>query len=906
MDSDQLDKKILKHYPGLIVRKDLASQLKGAYPVPTYVLEFLLGRYCANPNEEVIKVGLKKVRETLEDHYLNPEKVEIIKSKIREQGLYTVLDRLKVRLVPSDDKYWGSLVSMNLNYIHVDEELVQQNERLLLDGVWGISTIMYDSSLSHRGRTEPFVLSDFKPVQLSSALADRMIAKRKEFNKDEWIRVILRSIGLEPDHFTPRQRMLLLLRLVPFVERNVNAVEFGPRSTGKSFAFRELSPHSILISGGGTSVANLFVSNVGTGKPGLVTFFDVVAFDEVAGLTSFKNSEELQIFKDYMESGSFSRGKGEYTGKASMVFVGNMDTDIQTALRTQHLFIPFPQEMQDLAFLDRFHIYLPGWELPRFTPKMFTQHFGFIVDLMAEYFQTLRNKSFYGLIEDKIKWGKDVDQRDKKRVRAVTSGLLKLIYPHGEVSLEDVEECASIALECRRRVKEQLRRMGSVEFRKTRLSYIRLQDQAEIEITTPEMQLSVNYSPLDADFLPGIGFTIGLNKLGSLTLYRIEIGLRKGRGTWNATGLAGKPIKEAMITVRDFLKANLKRVEPEIPEHNIKNFDVHVQVVDLMQAHQGSQTGLGFFISVVSKFLGIPIKPKTIIVGEMTISGALIPIQNLAEIILIAKECHAERILLPDNSQALLSQVPEDIKEDIEIIFFKDPIDAWNLSKSSNEKQEIKLEEEESTSKDKAENEDENKIKIKSTHSEYINKNQDDLSPENTNDKITFQAKPPSKEKNLLELPIPPTAPKKYECIVILDGSNIARDKTNSKKGSIKQVLRMRDHLIKFGIPNEQIYVIFGSGLRHHIPEEEKPLYQRLLQEENFAQAPAGQDDDYFIIEFALRKEAFIVTNDFYKDYKERHPDKRHFIRTHRISYKYLADEIMLEETAEKKLASYL
>ena len=267
MESDELDKKIMRTYPGLVVRKDLATKLKGAYPVPTYVLEFLLGRHCANPNEDVIQAGLKKVKQTLEDHYLNPEKVEVIKSKIREQGLYKVLDRLKVRLVPSEDKYWGALSSMNLNYIHIDEDLIQNNERLLLDGVWGISTIMYDPSLSHKGRTEPFVLSDFAPVQLSSDLATRMIAKRSEFTKDEWVRVVLRSIGLEPLKFTPRQQQLLLLRLVAFVERNVNYVEFGPRSTGKSFAYRELSPHSILISGGGTSISNLFVSNVGCGKP---------------------------------------------------------------------------------------------------------------------------------------------------------------------------------------------------------------------------------------------------------------------------------------------------------------------------------------------------------------------------------------------------------------------------------------------------------------------------------------------------------------------------------------------------------------------------------------------------------------------------------------------------------------
>nr|MDO8112906.1 protease Lon-related BREX system protein BrxL [Candidatus Sigynarchaeota archaeon] len=682
MELDDIDKKVLKAFPGMVVRKDLASKLKGAYAVPTYVLEFLLGKYCSNPDEDVINAGMAKVRDTLENHYLNPEKIEVVKSKIRELGSYKILDRLRIRLLPSEDKYWGQLAGLNLNYIHVDDRMVHENERMLLDGVWGITEIGYDPSLSRKGNVEPFVLRNFQPVQLSANLADKIISLRKEFTKDEWIQVLLRSIGLEPSKFTPRQHMLLIARLVSYVERNINFVEFGPRSTGKSFAYRELSPHSILISGGQTSVANLFVSNVGTGKPGLVSFFDVVAFDEVAGLTEFSDTTELQIFKDYMESGSFSRGKGEFTGKASLVFVGNLDADVQTALRTSHLFVPFPFEMQDLAFLDRFHMYLPGWELPRFKAEMFTGHFGFIVDIMAEYFQVLRDKSFYADIEKEVKWGEDLDQRDYVRVRAVTSGMLKLIYPDGRFTTEELQDCVRVALEFRRRVKEQLRKMGSVEFRKTNFSYILKKNEAEEFVTTPEGALASQYSPLDAKHDPGIGFTLGLNNFGRYSLYRIEVGLRKGKGTWNATGLAGKPIKEALITVRDFIKANLRRIKPEIEEHDIKSFDVHVQVVDLMQTHQGSQTGLGFFISVVSSLTKIPLKPKTIIVGEMTISGALIPIQNLAEIILIGKESGAKLILLPDISEPLKAQVPSDILENIEIKFYHDPIEAWDLSKT--------------------------------------------------------------------------------------------------------------------------------------------------------------------------------------------------------------------------------
>ncbi len=453
-------------------------------------MEFLLGRYCSSPDDEVIHHGLDKVRSLLEEHYVNPEKVELIKSQIRTFGEYKVLDRFKLRLVPSEDTYWGELAGLNLRHIHITEDLVYDNERLLLDGVWGIITLGYDSSLSRRGKVEPFILKHFQPVQLSGNLAERLLEHRKEFTETEWIDILLRSVGLEPEKFNPRQQMHLIARLIPFVEHNINFVEFGPRSTGKSFAYRELSPHSILISGGETSIANLFSSNVGPGKTGLVTHFDLVAFDEVSGLVRFKNAQQLQIFKDYMESGTFSRGKGEFTGRASLVFVGNFDQDVQTALQSHHLFLPFPAQMHDLAFLDRFHMYLPGWELPRFQSEMFTGHFGFIVDLIAEFFQLMRNKSFHQEIENQITWGEEIDQRDRVRIRALSSGLLKLLYPDGKFTTEQLEHCLQLAVEYRRRVKEQLRKMGSVEFRKTNLSYFLKGTDEEVIVTTPELELA--------------------------------------------------------------------------------------------------------------------------------------------------------------------------------------------------------------------------------------------------------------------------------------------------------------------------------------------------------------------------------------------------------------------------------
>ena len=681
MSNQGLNEKIMKLFTGLIVRKDLATKLKGAYPIPTYVLEFLLGRYCSSSDEEVIVHGLLEVKRLLEDHYVAPEKIEIIKSRIRETGDYKVLDRLQVRLLSSENTYWGGVSSLNLNYVHLDDGILKDNDRLLLNGVWGIMTFGYDSTLSRDGKIEPFILKEFRPVQLSSNLAELVIKHRSKFSDDDWLKLLLRSIGLEPEKFNSRQQMHLLARLIPLIEHNVNFVEFGPRSTGKSFSYREISPHSILISGGETSVANLFVSNVGAGKPGLVTFYDVVAFDEVAGLTRFSNTQQLQIFKDYMESGTFSRGKGEYVGRASLVFIGNFDEDVYTTLQNQHLFTPFPAEMQDLAFLDRFHIYLPGWELPRFTADMFTTQFGFIVDLIAEFLQLMRSKSFYTEIDSNIKFGSDVDQRDKAKIRSVTSGFLKLLYPNGNFSRKQLEKCVKLAIEYRRRVKEQLRKMGAVEFRKTNLSYFIKGNAEEIFVSTPELELASKHSPLEGVAKPGIAFTIGKNELGRYVLYRIEVGLRKGKGTWNATGLAGRPIKEALVTVKDYVKANLEYIEPIITEHDVNNTNVHVQVVDLMKTHEGSQTGLSFFVSVMSAFSKIKIIPRTIIVGEITISGGILPIQNIAEIILIAKESGATQLLLPELSKSLVTNVPTDILEDVEIMFYSDPISAWDQVK---------------------------------------------------------------------------------------------------------------------------------------------------------------------------------------------------------------------------------
>ena len=870
------DQKFIENFSGLVVRKDLASRLKGAYPIPTYVLEFLLGRYCSSPNEEVIEHGMKEVRHLLEDHYVDPDKTEIIKSRIRESGEYKILDRLKVRLLPSEDTYWGETSSLNLKYIHINDELLFDNERLLLNGVWGIMTLGYDSTLSRNGKIEPFILRDFQPVQLSSNLADRVVEQRKNFTEEEWKYIILRSVGLEPEKFDDRQIMHLIARLVPFVEHNINYVEFGPRSTGKSFAYRELSPHSTLISGGETSIANLFVSNIGSGKPGLVTYYDIVAFDEVAGLARFSNTQQLQIFKDYMESGTFSRGKGEFTGRASLVFVGNFDEDVHTALQNQHLFTPFPKEMQDLAFLDRFHIYLPGWELPRFKGEMFTTKFGFIVDLIAEFFQLMRNKSFYTEIESKITWGKDVDQRDKVRIRSVASGFLKLLYPDGNFTQEQLEQCIKLAIEYRRRVKEQLRKMGSVEFRKTNLSYFLKGSDKEVYVTTPEIELTSKYSPLEGIRKAGIAFTIGKNELGRYVLYRIEVGLRKGRGTWNATGLAGKPIKEALITVRDYVKANLKRVEPIVEEHDVNNNNVHVQVVDLMRTHEGSQTGLSFFISVLSAFTGLAITPRTIIVGEMTISGEIIPIQNVAEIVLIAKESGAEKLLLPEISKSLLTVVPEDILLDIDIVFYTDPINAWDLSKDeiSEVEQAVEISEtitesdiaDESSDILVSDNITENSVEADENESEII------ISDDSI--EISEQSKADVHEK-LKKIGLTD------KTSIVVDGNNVAYFNEPKNSPQAKKLVYLYSWLRNnYGF---DVTIFISSALKHVATDWDS--LQDLIKIGRVQETPAGASDDFYVIQTAIQNDALILTNDRFNDWKVKYPEFKEEIETRRITY---------------------
>src|SRR5713226_2152354 len=413
---DALDQKTLDQFPGKVVRKDLVTPLKGEYQVPNYVLEFLLGRYCSSPDEEVVTSGLREVQRILTEHFVRSEQALHIQALIRERGKYKLIDKVKVRLSPREDRFWAEMVQLRVPDATIPDELVTRYPRLLLGGCWAQLEVSYVPENVIRGSVFPFVINRLSPIQVDAGGLDELKAKRPAFTTAEWKRVLLRSLGLDPDIFTERQIDLCLLRLVPYIEDNYNMVEFGPRGTDKSYCYREFSPYAILVSGGETSVANLFGSNVGRAlRTGLVSQWDVVAFDEVAGLSKVSDPQQIQIFKDYMESGTYSRGKDPISAHASFVFEGNLDLDVEVALRTTHLFCPFPRNVRnDRAFLDRMHAYLPGWEMPRMRTEMLTSHYGFIVDYVSDLWRILRGTSFANAMDRFYRLGPALDRRDDK------------------------------------------------------------------------------------------------------------------------------------------------------------------------------------------------------------------------------------------------------------------------------------------------------------------------------------------------------------------------------------------------------------------------------------------------------------------------------------------------------------
>lgn len=668
---DALDEKLVSHFAGKVVRKDLVAPLKGEYQVPGYVLEFLLGRYCSSTDAAVVEAGLKEVQRILSQHYVRSEQAPHVQSLVRERGRYKLIDKVKVRLSPKEDRYWAELVQLRVPDATIDDALVTRYPRLLLGGCWAQVEVVYQPENVIKGSVFPFVIERLAPIQVDSGGLEELAAKRRAFTTDEWKRVLVRSLGLDPDGYTERQIDLSLLRLVPYVEDNFNLVEFGPRGTGKSYCYREFSPYAILISGGETSVPNLFGSNVGRAlRAGLVSSWDVVAFDEVAGLAKMSDPQQVQIFKDYMESGSYSRGRDPISANASFVFEGNLDLDLDVALRTTHLFCPFPKNIRDdRALLDRMHAYLPGWEMPRMRTDMLTPHQGFIIDYLSDLWRHLRGTSFVNSLDAHYRLGPAIDHRDARAVRRTMSGYLKLVFPHGEFGKDDVRWALDLAMEMRRRVKEQLKRMGGLEYWQTGFTRIDLATGEEHEVTVPERLTEGLLATTD---LPaGRVFVIGRDRVSRRPcVFRIEVELVPGTGRATLTGVKSKAASDALHTAWDHARNRLSDLG--VPTAQTGR-DLHVQVLNPMEADEPLGISLGMFAAIVSVLRGRPIDDGAVIVGDMSVQGSILDPDAVGEMVLLARENGARVLLLPTSQRDAVDLLPEGLRKGLVFRWFAAP-----------------------------------------------------------------------------------------------------------------------------------------------------------------------------------------------------------------------------------------
>ncbi|WP_342304945.1 protease Lon-related BREX system protein BrxL [Methanolobus sp. ZRKC5] len=667
-DTDiETDDKLNLYFQGRVVRKDLTKLVKVGHNVPVYVLEYLLGANCATNDEELIQQGVKKVKSILSDNYVRPDEAEKIKSKIRETGYYTIIDKVTVKLNEKRDIYEALFSNLGLSKVQVDPEYVTRYDKLLGGGIWCIIKMEYNAEMV----PSPFVISSLKPIQIPNINISEIIEQRKNFTKDEWIDVLLRSVGMEPTQLETPAKWHLLERLVPLVENNYNLCELGPRSTGKSHVYKEISPNSILISGGQTTVANLFY-NMSTRQVGLVGLWDVVAFDEVAGIR-FKDKDGIQILKDFMASGSFARGKDQINANASVVFVGNVNQSISSLLKTSHLFSPFPEAMNnDSAFFDRIHFYLPGWEVPKFRPEHFTDRYGFIVDYLAEFLRELRKRSYSDVIFKYFTLGNNLNQRDVIGVKKTFSGLAKLIYPDEDISKEDAQEILEYALVGRRRVKEQLKKIGGMEFFDVNFSYIDNDDMEEYFVGVPESGGNKIIPP--GITKPGQVYAVSATDSGKIGIYKTELQVVSGSGKYEASGLSSNSkAKESVKTAINYFKANAKSISQSI---STKETDYFMSLQDVYGVGISDGLSLAAFISLCSGALERPVQEQTAIIGTMTIGGSILSIDNLSELLQVSLDAGAKKVLIPASATSKLGTVPADLLSKFQLAFYADPIDA--------------------------------------------------------------------------------------------------------------------------------------------------------------------------------------------------------------------------------------
>ena len=667
---EEVKAKLRDNFAGKIVRKDLTKKIKEGANVPVYVLEFLLGQYCGSDDEEIIEQGVEKVKKILADNFVRPDEAQKTLSILRSKGFYTVIDKVTINLNIRTDTYEAEFSNLGIKEIPISEEYPEKYDRLLCGGIWCIVQLEYEYNEEDK-RANPIKIAKLTPIQMPHVDINELKEGRKAFTKEEWMDILLRSIGMEPDQLSEREKWLLLLRLVPLVENNYNLCELGPRSTGKSHIYKEISPNSILVSGGQTTVANLFY-NMGKRTVGLVGLWDCVAFDEVAGI-KFKDKDGIQIMKDYMASGSFARGKEEKAASASMVFVGNINQSVDVLLKTSSLFDPFPPEMgQDTAFLDRMHCYIPGWEVPKFRPEHFTDDYGFITDYLAEFLRELRKEQFSDALDRFFRLGKNLNQRDTIAVRRIVSGMVKLLYPDGDFTKEQLEEILRFALEMRRRVKEQLKKLGGMEFYDVNFSYIDNESFEEKYVTVPE-QGGGKLIP-DGICNPGQVYTIAQGRSGMIGAFRLESQMLPGNGKFQRTGLGSdREAKEATDTAFNFLKANCRRISGNI---SITTNDFIINYQDLQGLGLTSNLALPSLVAMCSIALGKPVVSSCAVLGEISIAGTMQKVNNLADTLQVCLDSGAKKVLLPLTSAADLGTVPAELIGAFSLIFYNSAEDA--------------------------------------------------------------------------------------------------------------------------------------------------------------------------------------------------------------------------------------
>ncbi len=660
-----------KWFPGRVVRKELTKQIKEGWNVPVYVLEFLLGEYCNTQDEASMQTGVQKVKDILSQNFVRPDEAPKIISLLRERGRYSVIDKVTVRLNVKKDIYEASFTNLGLGSIPTPDEYPRKYDRLLCGGIWCMVQLSYDFNEDDK-KNSPITIVKLQPIQMPSLDLNEVKEGRKHFSKEQWMDIMLRSSGLEPERLTEREKWLLLLRMVPLVENNFNLCELGPRSTGKSHLYKEICPYSVLVSGGQTTVANLFY-NLGMRTVGLVGLWDCVAFDEVAGI-KFKDADGIQIMKDYMASGSFTRGKDAIAADASMVFVGNIDQSVESLLKTSTLFEPFPDQMgTDTAFLDRMHCYLPGWEIPKFHPTHFTDEVGFITDYMAGFIRELRKTVQSDAVGKWFALGGCLNQRDTIAVKRMCSGLLKLLYPHGEFGKAEVEEVLKLALEMRRRVKEQLKKLGGMEFYDVNFYYTDLETLQKTYVSVPE-QCAGKLIP-DGLGSPGQVYTVAEGKsAGMLGVFRLESQMMQGNGKLTLTGLnRDTEGKEKANTAYNYLKANGGRISRAI---STSSRDYIINYIDLQGIGMTSSLSLPTLISLCSIALDKPVQPALAVLGGFSIAGTIVRIENLASALQVSLDSGAKRVLLPSSSFADLGSVPADLLCHFQLIPYTTPEDA--------------------------------------------------------------------------------------------------------------------------------------------------------------------------------------------------------------------------------------